>query len=82
MNVLTNSSAYANLSTSFKKHKNISKKQFRAVQKKRRASQAGQKESGHRNMSRAVARNAHLQFEIVSTRNSDQFFDGNFGRSL
>jgi len=36
--VLTNMNAYANLNTSFKKHKNISKKQIRAVYKKRRAS--------------------------------------------
>lgn len=36
--VLTKSHAYANLNTSFKKHKNISKKHFRAVQEKEQGS--------------------------------------------
>jgi len=51
---LTKTSAYANLNTSFKKHKNISKKQNRAAQEKaqgntmRRSGQQQKQQQGSR----------------------------------
>ena len=61
MRVLTKMNAYANLNTSFKKHKNISKKQFRAVHKKCRASL--------RFRAKSIA---HLQFETLVDEHNDQ----------